>query len=70
MKSTAEGHRLKSTAEIIAECENTGLDFEKPIWLYCFKGARTSTTYVALRHAGFTNIFIYFDYWNEWSRNF
>jgi thiosulfate/3-mercaptopyruvate sulfurtransferase len=69
LKPTSDGYRIKSSIEIKAECENIGLDFNKPIWLYCFKGARTSTTYVALREAGFKNISTYFGSWNEWSRD-
>ena len=69
MKPTPHGPRMKSPAEVRAECENIGLDFNKPIWLYCFKGARTSNTYVALKQAGFNNVATYFGSWNEWSRD-
>lgn len=69
MKPTAQGPRLKSPAEVRAEVENIGLDKDKPIWLYCFKGARTSNTYVALKQAGFRNVSTYFGSWNEWSRD-
>ena len=37
MKPIAEGHRLEYPSEIESEWENIGLDFNKPIWLYCFK---------------------------------
>ena len=65
MKPAAEGHRLKYPSEIKSEWENIGLDFNKPIWLYCFKGARTSTTYVALLQTGVKNVSAYFGSWNE-----
>ena len=38
------------------------------IVLYCFKGARLSNSYIALRRLGYTNIRIYFAGWNEWCR--
>jgi thiosulfate/3-mercaptopyruvate sulfurtransferase len=69
MKTSGGVSRMKSPAEVRAECQNIGLDFDKPIWLYCFKGARTSNTYVALKQAGFTNISTYFGSWNEWARD-
>ncbi|WP_281501615.1 sulfurtransferase [Kordiimonas laminariae] len=60
---------IKSPNEVRAECLNAGIDFSKPIWLYCFKGSRTSNTYVALKQAGFKNIATYFGSWNEWSQD-
>jgi len=38
------------------------------IVLYCFKGARVSNSYIALRKLGYSNIKIYFAGWNEWCR--
>jgi thiosulfate/3-mercaptopyruvate sulfurtransferase len=61
--------RVKSPSEIRAECLNIGMDFSKPVWLYCFKGSRTSNTYVALKQAGFENVATYFGSWNEWSQD-
>ena len=60
---------IKSPDEVRAECLNAGIDFSKPIWLYCFKGSRTSNTYVALKQAGFSDISTYFGSWNEWSQD-
>ncbi|CAI8010274.1 Thiosulfate sulfurtransferase [Geodia barretti] len=37
--------------------------------VYCFKGARASNTYLALKDAGFENVSNYFASWNEWSRD-
>ena len=37
--------------------------------LYCFKGARTSNTFVALKQAGIKDVRNYFGSWNEWSRD-
>jgi thiosulfate/3-mercaptopyruvate sulfurtransferase len=61
--------RIKSPDEVRAECLNVGMDFSKPVWLYCFKGSRTSNTYVALKQAGFQNVATYFGSWNEWSQD-
>jgi len=69
MKPSGKALRVKDPDEVRAECLNIGLDFDKPIWLYCFKGARTSNTYVALKQAGFTKISTYFGSWNEWARD-
>lgn len=69
MKPTAEGYRIKGPDEVRAECHSAGIPFDQPIWLYCFKGARTSNTYVALKQAGFNNVATYFGSWNEWSRD-
>lgn len=69
MKPAGNIMRIKEPAEVLAEVQNINLDKDKPIWLYCFKGARTSNSYVALKQAGFKNISTYFGSWNEWSRN-
>lgn len=37
--------------------------------MYCFKGARASNTFIALRNAGFNKLKNYFASWNEWSRD-
>jgi thiosulfate/3-mercaptopyruvate sulfurtransferase len=39
------------------------------VCLYCFKGARASNTFLALKAAGFKNVTMYFGSWNEWSRD-
>lgn len=68
MKPTAEGPRFKSPAEILAECATVGITKETPVYLYCFKGARASNTFVALKDAGIETVAMYFGSWNEWSR--
>ncbi|MDO9442490.1 MAG: sulfurtransferase [Beijerinckiaceae bacterium] len=68
MKPTAEGQRFKSPAEILAECATVGIGKDTPVYLYCFKGARASNTYVALKDAGIKTVAMYFGSWNEWSR--
>ena len=37
--------------------------------LYCFKGARASNTFLALKEAGIADVRMYFGSWNEWSRD-
>jgi len=46
-----------------------GISPDDNIIIYCFKGARASNTFVALRQAGFTNLRIYLGSWNEWSKD-
>lgn len=69
MKPTAEGPRFKSSAEILAECATVGISPETPVYLYCFKGARASNTFLALKEAGVKDVKMYFGSWNEWSRD-
>ncbi|MEJ8472515.1 sulfurtransferase [Roseibium algae] len=69
MKPTASGPMIKSKAEVLAECATVGITPETPVALYCFKGARASNTYLALKEAGVKDVKIYFGSWNEWSRD-
>ena len=39
------------------------------MYLYCFKGARASNTFLALKNAGVKDVRMYFGSWNEWSRD-
>lgn len=61
--------RFKPAEEIQQLCATYGFQPNDDIIIYCFKGARGSNTFVALKKAGFTNVRIYFASWNEWSRN-
>ncbi|MGE3245569.1 MAG: sulfurtransferase [Beijerinckiaceae bacterium] len=69
MKPAAGGARFKSPEEILAECATVGIAPDTPVYIYCFKGARASNTYLALKNAGVKDVRIYFGSWNEWSRN-
>jgi thiosulfate/3-mercaptopyruvate sulfurtransferase len=60
---------FKSPEEIRSLCAQVGLDVDDDIIIYCFKGARASNTYIAMRLAGFTKLRNYYGSWNEWSRN-
>lgn len=69
MKPTPHGPVFKSKAEVLAECATVGITPETPVKLYCFKGARASNTFLALKEAGIRDVAIYFGSWNEWSRD-
>jgi len=68
MKPTAQGPLFKSPDEVRAECASVGIKQDDQIYLYCFKGARASNTFLALKQAGFKDVRMYFGSWNEWSR--
>lgn len=69
MKPSADGPRFKSKNEILAECATVGITPATSVYLYCFKGARASNTFLALKNAGITDVRMYFGSWNEWSRD-
>jgi thiosulfate/3-mercaptopyruvate sulfurtransferase len=69
MKPTGAGPMMKAPLEILAECASVGISAGTLVVLYCFKGARASNTFVALREAGLTDVKLYFGSWNEWSRD-
>lgn len=69
MKPGEEVPMFKSKEEIQAECATVGITPESTVYLYCFKGARASNTYVALKEAGVEDVRMYFGSWNEWSRD-
>lgn len=60
---------FRSAEEIRKACAEVGIKETTPIYLYCFKGSRTSNTYLALKKSGFHDVRIYFGSWNEWSRD-
>ena len=70
MKPTPQGQMFKEPEEILAECATVGIAPGSTVYLYCFKGARASNTYLALQQAGVTDVKMYFGSWNEWSRDF
>lgn len=69
MKPSAHGPMMKSREEVLAECATVGITRDTPVKLYCFKGARASNTFLALKEAGIKDVSIYFGSWNEWSRD-
>lgn len=68
MKPSAQGPVFKTPDEVRAECATAGISAGDTVYLYCFKGARASNTFLALKQAGFTDVRMYFGSWNEWSR--
>ena len=69
MKPSAQGPVFKSPLEVQAEAATAGIAKDDTVYLYCFKGARASNTFLALKQAGFTDVRMYFGSWNEWSRD-
>ena len=69
MKPSAQGPVFKSPLEVQAECATAGISTSDTVYLYCFKGARASNTFLALKQAGFSDVRMYFGSWNEWSRD-
>jgi thiosulfate/3-mercaptopyruvate sulfurtransferase len=69
MKPGEEVPMFKDRTELQAECATVGITPESTVYLYCFKGARASNTYVALKEAGVKDVRLYFGSWNEWSRD-
>ena len=71
MKTNKDGMTLFREPEEVREmCATKGLKPDSNVIAYCFKGARSSNTYIALKQAGFKNVTNYFGSWNEWSRDF
>ena len=69
MKPGEEVPVFKSREELQAECATVGIHSDSTVYLYCFKGARASNTFVALKEAGVKDVRLYFGSWNEWSRD-
>ena len=69
-KLMENGNRnFKSNEEIEKLVKEVGIkDKNENIVVYCFKGARSSNSYVALKKAGYNNVKNYIGSWNEWSR--
>ncbi len=59
---------VQSLERIQKELKKKNINKNDDIVLYCFKGARLSNSYIALRRLGYENIRIYFAGWNEWCR--
>lgn len=60
---------FRTPEEITQLANDRGIREDDDIIIYCFKGARASNTFVALRLAGFRNLRIYLGSWNEWSKD-
>lgn len=69
MKPGEEVPVFKTKEELQAECTTVGVTPDSTVYVYCFKGARASNTFVALKEAGVKDVRLYFGSWNEWSRD-
>jgi len=61
---------FKPKEEMLRECKQVGITPDTPVYVYCFKGARASHVFVALKESGIKDVRVYFGSWNEWSRDF
>lgn len=59
--------RFRDVTETLAICAECGLSRERSVLLYCYKGARASNTFVALKRAGFASVRVYLGSWLDWS---
>ena len=55
--------------ELRAVFAEVNITAETPVHVYCFKGARTSNVFIALKLAGVKTVRNYFASWNEWARD-
>ncbi len=65
----ADKGEFKDLTEVEKMLESKGITKDKTVTLYCFKGARTSNTYLAMKMLGYEGVKTYFGSWNEWSRD-
>ena len=61
------GGRYKEPEAIRSLLAERGIDPESEIVPYCHRGARSASTYYALRHAGLKKVRNYIGSWHEWS---
>jgi thiosulfate/3-mercaptopyruvate sulfurtransferase len=69
MESVDGTTRFKSPEEMRSLCAQVELYPDDDIIVYCFKGARSSNTWLAMKLAGFKHVRNYYGSWNEWARN-
>ena len=62
--------RFKPVQDLKAVFAASGITSDSTVYLYCFKGARTSNVFIAMKMAGIQNVRSYFASWNEWSRDY
>ncbi len=61
---------FKDPQELKSIFAKVGITEDSNVYIYCFKGARTSNVFICLKLAGIKNVRTYFGAWNEWSRDF
>lgn len=60
---------IKDEDEVEEICEKKGIYKDQEIIIYCLKGTRASTSWIALKRSGYSNVKNYFASWNEWGRD-
>jgi thiosulfate/3-mercaptopyruvate sulfurtransferase len=68
IEESREALIFKTKEETCKICAIHDIFPEDEIIIYCFKGRRASSAYIALKQAGFTRVKVYFASWNEWAR--
>ncbi len=68
IEESREALIFKTKEEICEICARHDIFPDDEIIIYCFKGRRASSAYIALKQAGFTRVKVYFASWNEWAR--
>ena len=68
IEDSREALIFKTKEEICEICAKHDIFPDDEIIIYCFKGRRASSAYIALKQAGFTRVKVYFSSWNEWAR--
>ncbi len=64
-----EDRRVQPQDVINGLLASRGIDKDKEILSYCGSGVAAANNYVALRNLGYTNVRIYDESWDEWSRD-
>lgn len=64
--SEQEVPRFKSAELIVSLCARSGITPSSNIVIYCYKGSRAASTWLALKSAGFNHVSNYFPSWAEW----
>jgi thiosulfate/3-mercaptopyruvate sulfurtransferase len=59
---------FRTNEEVLSILEQIEITPNTKVYLYCFKGARTSNTMLAMKNAGIKDVRNYLMSWNEWSR--
>ncbi len=67
IEESREALIYKTREEICEICTRHDIFPDDEIIIYCFKGRRASSAYIALKQAGFTRVKVYFASWNEWA---
>ncbi len=60
---------FKTSEELREVFQNAGITQDSKVHIYCFKGARTSNMFIAMKLAGIKYVRNYLGSWNEWSRD-